>query len=135
MVADLPLSRKFSEKLCLEDSETEEYMKRFSKTGGTALQMRPDEGLELIPNKKYCLTRQMYLFPDQEVSAEINDYLNIGAVVTYLKSGELVEDCKVNMPWVYVQSEKQKKPDMGKGQEGWCFSHYLQMVEDENSHA
>jgi hypothetical protein len=77
----------------------------------------------------------MYLFPDQEVSSEINDYLNIGAVVTYLKSGELVEDYKVSMPWVYVRSEKQKQADMGKGKEGWCFSHYLQMTEDENIRA
>jgi hypothetical protein len=122
----------FLKKLFLENSGTEEYMKRFNKIGGTAPQMRPDRGLELIPNKKYRLTRQMYLFPEQEVSSDINDYLNIGAVVTYLRSGKLVEDSKVSMPWVYVRSEKQKKPDMGKGQEGWCFSHYLQIVEDEN---
>jgi hypothetical protein len=87
--------------------------------------------LELIPNKKYRLTRQMYLFPEQEVSARVNDYLKIGAVVTYLKSGELAENNNVSMPWVYVRSEKQKKMDMGKGQEGWCFSHYLQLAEDE----
>ncbi|MDR1094850.1 MAG: hypothetical protein LBL31_00495, partial [Spirochaetaceae bacterium] len=98
-------------------------MTRFSKAGGTVPQARPNRELDLIPQKKYRLTRQMYLFPEQEVSAEINDYLNIGAVVTYLKSGELVEDSKVSMPWVYVRSEKQKRPDMGKGQEGWCFSH------------
>jgi hypothetical protein len=111
----------------------EEYMKHFAKTGAkTAPQQRGSE-LELIPNKKYRLTRQMYLFPKQEVSPAINDYLKIGAVVTYLKSGELVENQNVRMPWVYVQSEKHKKPDMGRGQEGWCFSHYLEMVEDEEA--
>jgi hypothetical protein len=87
--------------------------------------------LELIPGKKYRLTRQMYLFQEQQVSPQVNDYLKIGAVVTYLKSGELTEDQNVCMPWVYVRSEKQKKEDMGKGKEGWCFAHYLQMVEDE----
>jgi hypothetical protein len=102
-------------------------MKGLTKTGGA--------GLELIPNKKYRLTRQMYLFSEQDVSPDVNDYLKIGAVVTYLKSGELVEDQKVRMPWVYVRSEKQKKPDMGKGREGWCFSHYLEMVEDEEARA
>jgi hypothetical protein len=89
--------------------------------------------LELIPNKRYRLTRQMYLFPKQEVSSQVNDYLKIGAVVTYLKSGELVEDNKLRMPWVYVRSENQKKADMGKGQEGWCFSHHLQAAEDEEA--
>jgi hypothetical protein len=44
----------------------------------------------------------------------------------------LEEDNNVRMPWVYVRSEKQKKKEMGKGREGWCFSHYLQMVEDED---
>jgi hypothetical protein len=92
---------------------------------------RAGNALVLIPGKKYRLTRHMYLFPQQEVSAEVNDYLTIGAVVTYLKSGELVEDQKARMPWVYVRSEKQKKPDRGKGQEGWCFSHYLEPAEDE----
>jgi hypothetical protein len=29
-----------------------------------------------------------------------------------------------------VRSEKQKKANLGKGQEGWCFSHYLQVVDD-----
>ncbi|MDR0628465.1 MAG: SH3 domain-containing protein [Treponema sp.] len=95
--------------------------------------LRLDKELELIPNKKYRLTRQMYLFPEQEVSPQINDYLKIGAVVTYLKSGELVEGNNKYMPWVYVRSEKQKKPDMGRGQEGWCFSHYLQMIEAEEA--
>jgi hypothetical protein len=75
----------------------------------------------------------MYLFPEQKVSPRVNDYLKIGAVVTYLKSGELVEENNVCMPWVYVRSEKQKKADMGRGQEGWCFSHYLQAVEDEEA--
>ena len=93
--------------------------------------MKYNNEIELIPNKKYRLTRQMYLFPGQEVSPQVNDYLKIGAVVTYLKSGELVEDNKVCMPWVYVRSEKQKKADMGRGQEGWCFSQYLQTIEDE----
>jgi hypothetical protein len=106
-------------------------MKRFTKSGGMLLPRQSDSGLELIPNKKYRLTRQMYLFPGQEVSPQVNDYLKIGAVVTCLKSGELVEDQNVCMPWVYVRSEKQQKADMGKGQEGWCFSHYLQMMEDE----
>jgi hypothetical protein len=110
---------------------TEESMKHFTKNGGMPLLQRPDSGLELTPNKKYRLTRQMYLFPEQEVSPQVNDYLRIGAVVTYLKSGELVEDQNVRMPWVYVRSEKQKKSGMGKGQEGWCFSHYLQMAENE----
>jgi hypothetical protein len=91
--------------------------------------MEDNKGLELVPNKKYRLTRHMYLFPEQEVSPCINDYLKIGAVVTYLKSGELVEDNKVCMPWVYVRSEHQKKADMGRGREGWCFSHYLQAIE------
>jgi hypothetical protein len=104
-------------------------MKHFTKTGGR-MPSRPGSGLELVPNKKYRLTRQMYLFPEQEVGPETNDYLTIGAVVTYLKSGELVEDQKVCMPWVYVRSTKHKKADMGKGQEGWCFSHYLEMAED-----
>ncbi|MDR2553652.1 MAG: hypothetical protein LBD31_10885 [Treponema sp.] len=89
--------------------------------------------LELVPNKKYRLTRHMYLFPEQEVSPEVNDYLKIGAVVTYLKSGELAEDNQARMPWVYVRSENQKKADMGKGQEGWCFSHHLRAVEDEEA--
>ncbi|MDR0451487.1 MAG: SH3 domain-containing protein [Treponema sp.] len=106
-------------------------MKRFTKSGGAMLAQQPHSGLELIPGKKYCLTRQMYLFPEQKVSAEINDYLKIGAVVTYLKSGELVEDQNVRMPWVYVRSEKQKKSNMGKGKEGWCFAHYLQTLEEE----
>jgi hypothetical protein len=105
-------------------------MKHSKKSGERLSPRLPGSGLELIPGKKYRLTRQMYLFPEQEVSPRINDYLTIGAVVTYLKSGELVEDQKVNMPWVYVRSEKQKKADMGKGQEGWCFSHYLQKAED-----
>jgi hypothetical protein len=87
--------------------------------------------VEFIPHKKYRLTRQMYLFPEQAVSPEINDYLKIGAVVTYLKSGELVEDD--SMRWVYVRSEKQNKADMGRGQEGWCFSHYLKLAEDEEA--
>ena len=95
--------------------------------------MKYSNGLELIPNKKYRLTRQMYLFPIQEVSPEVNDYLKIGAVVTYLKSGELTEDNNICMPWVYVRSKKQKKKDMGRGQEGWCFSHYLQLMEDEDA--
>ncbi|MDR0707187.1 MAG: hypothetical protein LBF60_04840 [Treponema sp.] len=106
-------------------------MKLFAKSGGTPLPRQPGSGLELIPNKKYRLTRHMYLFPEQEVSPQVNDYLKIGAVVTYLKSGELVEDQNTRMPWVYVRSEKQKKADMGKGKEGWLFSHYLQMAEDE----
>jgi hypothetical protein len=110
-------------------------MKLFTKTDGTTPSLRPDSGLELIPNKKYRLTRQMYLFPEQKVSPQINDYLKIGAIVTYLRSGELEEDNNVRMPWVYVRSEKQKKKEMGKGQEGWCFSHYLQMVEDEGVRA
>jgi hypothetical protein len=109
----------------------EEYMKHFTKSVGTLPQQQPGSGLELIPNKKYRLTRQMYLFSEQEVSPKVNDYLKIGAVVTYLRSGELVEDQNGSMPWVYVRSEKQKKEDMGKGREGWCFSHYLQMMEDE----
>ncbi|MDR0374999.1 MAG: SH3 domain-containing protein [Treponema sp.] len=108
-------------------------MKHFTKAGGMSSSLQPNGELYLIPNKKYRLTRQMYLFPKQEVSPQVNDYLKIGAVVTYLKSGELVEDQNVRMPWVYVRSEKQKKANMGKGQEGWCFSHYLQMAEDEEA--
>jgi hypothetical protein len=95
--------------------------------------MEHKKELELVPNKKYRLTRHMYLFPEQEVSPQVNDYLKIGAVVTYLKSGELVEDNKARMPWVYVRSESQKKPDMGEGQEGWCFSHHLQAIEDHKT--
>jgi hypothetical protein len=110
----------------------EEYMKLFAKSDKTLLVRNSGSGLDLIPNKKYRLTRHMYLFPKQEVSPQVNDYLKIGAVVTYLKSGEVVEDQNVRMPWVYVRSEKQKKADMGKGKEGWCFSHYLQMIEDQN---
>jgi hypothetical protein len=109
-------------------------MKNFAKSGGTVPQ-QSDNGFELIPNKKYRLTRQMYLFSEQAVNPKVNDYLKIGAIVTYLKSGELIEDSKVNMPWVYVRSENQKKPDMGKGKEGWCFSHYLRMAEDEGAQA
>jgi hypothetical protein len=105
-------------------------MEHSTKSGGIVSPLRTDTGIELIPNKKYRLTRQMYLFSEQEVSPKVNDYLKIGAVVTYLKSGELVEDNKVCMPWVYVRSEKQKKAEMGKGKEGWCFSHYLQTAED-----
>jgi hypothetical protein len=108
----------------------EDYMKFFAKSDKTPLSQHSESGLELIPNKKYRLTRHMYLFPEQKVSPQINDYLKIGAVVTYLKSGELVEDQNMRMPWVYVRSEKQKKADMGKGKEGWCFSHYLQMMEE-----
>jgi hypothetical protein len=74
----------------------------------------------LTPNTKYRLTRQMYLFPTQKVTADVNDYLKIGAEVTYLKSGEILEDNKVLSPWVYTRSVK--------GKEGWCFSHYLQPV-------
>jgi hypothetical protein len=107
--------------------EEHTIMKLFAKNSGP---QRPGGGLELIPNKKYRLTRQMYLFPNQEVSPQVNDYLKIGAVVTYLKSGTAVEDQNIILPWVYVRSEKHKKADMGKGREGWCFSHYLQMVED-----
>jgi hypothetical protein len=116
----------------------EECMKLFTKNGKKTLPSQTAELKEagegalkkpsLQSNKKYRLTRQMYLFPEQEVSAEINDYLKIGAIVTYLKSGELVEGSK--MPWVYVRSENEKKPDMGRGQEGWCFSEYLQTAED-----
>jgi hypothetical protein len=108
-------------------------MEHFTKAGEITPPLRTDTGTEFIPNKKYRLTRQMYLFPEQKVSPDVNDYLKIGAVVTYLKSGEFVEDNKVCMPWVYVRSEKQKKADMGKGQEGWCFSHYLQMAEDKEA--
>jgi hypothetical protein len=75
----------------------------------------------LVPNEKYCLTRQMYLFQHQEVSPDVNDYLKIGAVVTYLKSGEILEDNRVLSPWVYARS--------AKGKEGWCFSHYLKKAE------
>jgi hypothetical protein len=108
-------------------------LKDANKTPRGKVPPRQDKELELIPNKKYCLTRQMYLFREQQVSPQVNDYLTIGAVVTYLKSGELVEENNVRMPWVYVRSEKQKKADMGKGREGWCFSHYLQAVEDEET--
>jgi hypothetical protein len=110
-------------------------MKGLTKIGGKGLSRPMGAGLELVPNKKYRLTRQMYLFSEQSVSPDVNDYLKIGAIVTYLKSGELVEDQKVQMPWVYVRSEQQKKPDLGKGQEGWCFSHYLEMLEDEEARA
>ncbi|MDR2864010.1 MAG: SH3 domain-containing protein [Spirochaetaceae bacterium] len=75
----------------------------------------------LAENSKYRLTRQMYLFPGQEVSASVNDYLLIGATVVYLKSGEIIEDNHILSPWVYVRS--------AKGKEGWCFSHYLQKIE------
>jgi hypothetical protein len=126
----------------------EEFMKFFTKTGkkkspeqiaelketdeaGQKRAPLQSSDVELIPNKKYRLTRQMYLFPEQAVISEINDFLKIGAVVTYLKSGESVEDN--SMLWVYVRSEKQNKPDMGKGQEGWCFSRYLQPVEDDEA--
>jgi hypothetical protein len=74
--------------------------------------------VDLVPDEKYRLTRQMYLFPGQEVTAKVNDYLKIGAIVTYLKSGEMLEDNNVLAPWVYVRGEK--------GHEGWCFSHYLE---------
>jgi hypothetical protein len=77
--------------------------------------------INLIPNEKYHLTRQMYLFPNQEVSSEVNDYLKIGAIVSYLKSGKVLEDNYKLSPWVYVRS--------AKGKEGWCFSHYLQKLE------
>jgi hypothetical protein len=79
------------------------------------------DNIELIPNEKYRLTRQMYLFPDQKVSAKANDYLKIGVVVTCIKAGEMVEDNNILSPWVCVRSEK--------GKEGWCFSHYLEKVE------
>jgi hypothetical protein len=75
----------------------------------------------LLPNEKYRLTRQMFLFPAQEVSPDVNGYLKIGAVVSYLKSGEIFEENNVLSPWVYVRSEK--------GKEGWCFSHNLKRVE------
>jgi hypothetical protein len=74
--------------------------------------------IDLRPNEKYCLTRQMYLFPNQEISTKVNDYLKIGATVTYLKSGNILEDNNFLSPWVWVRSES--------GKEGWCFSHYLQ---------
>jgi hypothetical protein len=60
----------------------------------------------------------MFLFSTQEVTPDTNDYLKIGAEVTYLKSGEILEDNKMLSPWVYVRSKK--------GKEGWCFSHYLE---------
>jgi hypothetical protein len=110
-------------------------MKRFAKTDAAQEPRQPGSGLDLTPNKKYRLTRQMYLFPKQEVTPEVNDYLKIGAVVTYLKSGELVEDQNVRMPWVYVRSENQRQADMGKGQEGWCFAHYLEMTDDQEGGA
>ncbi|MDR0876704.1 MAG: SH3 domain-containing protein [Treponema sp.] len=74
----------------------------------------------LTPNEKYQFTRQMYLFSSQEVTPDVNEYLKIGAVVTYLKSGEILEDNKLLAPWVYVRSEK--------GKEGWCFAHYLKKL-------
>ncbi|MDR2095189.1 MAG: SH3 domain-containing protein [Treponema sp.] len=77
--------------------------------------------IDLVPNKKYRLKRQMYLFPSQAVTPKVNDYLRIGAIVSYLKSGEIFQDNNVLSPWVYVRSEK--------GTEGWCFSHYLQMAD------
>jgi hypothetical protein len=80
---------------------------------------------KLVPNTKYRLTRQMYLFPRQEVTSDVNDYLEIGAVVTYVNSGGPVEFNGVTAPWVYVRSERKKKKWMGKGREGWCFAHFL----------
>ncbi|MDR1318943.1 MAG: SH3 domain-containing protein [Treponema sp.] len=77
--------------------------------------------LVLVPNEKYCLTRQMYLFPAQEVSARASEYLKIGAVVSFLKEGGIVEDNNILSPWAYVRS--------AKGREGWCFSHYLKKAE------
>jgi hypothetical protein len=59
-------------------------MKGFTKNRGMLLPRQSDSGFELIPNKKYRLTRQMYLFPWQEVSSQVNDYLKIGTVVILL---------------------------------------------------
>lgn len=87
------------------------------------------DGFTLTPGKKYRLKRQMYLFPGQEVSAQVNDYLKIGAVVTYIKSGGMTDFNGVVLPWVFVQSEKVKKADMGKGREGWCFAHFLEPID------
>jgi hypothetical protein len=106
------------------------FTKLFSPAvAGTArpVQAPVMRSIELVPNAKYRLTRQMFLFPAQAVSPEVNDYLRIGATVTYVKSGELTDFNNVLSPWVYVRSEKQKKK--GKGTEGWCFSHYLERVE------
>jgi hypothetical protein len=80
--------------------------------------------IDLVPNAKYRLTRQMFLFPSQEVGADTNDFVKIGETVTYLKSGEIVEDNRLLSPWVYVRHENGKKTA-----EGWCFSHCLQKVE------
>jgi hypothetical protein len=99
----------------------EEYMKHFTKSVGTLPQQQPGSRLELIPNKKYRLTRQMYLFSEKEVSPKVNDYLKIGAVVTYLRSGELVEDQNGSMPWVYVRSENQKKRIWAKAVKAGVF--------------
>ena len=87
------------------------------------------EGFVLQTGEKYRLTRQMYLFPAQEVTARVNDYLKIGAVVTYIQSGGLTEFNGISLPWVYVKSENTKKADMGKGREGWCFSHFLERAD------
>jgi hypothetical protein len=96
--------------------------KLFSTKAPPAQPVEPPvtNNIVLTPNAKYRLTRQMYLFPAQEVTPDVNDYLKIGAEVTYLKSGGILEDNRVLSPWVYARS--------AKGKEGWCFSHYLQPV-------
>jgi SH3-like domain-containing protein len=102
------------------------FLKSLFSPGDQPQPVKPPatNNIELVPNEKYRLTRQMYLFPAQAVSAKTNDYLKIGAVVSFLKAGETVEDNNIFSPWVYVRS--------AKGKEGWCFSHYLEKVEGES---
>jgi hypothetical protein len=80
--------------------------------------------IELIPNTQYRTTRQMYLFTKQAIAPDVNDYLLIGAVVTYLRSGDMLEDNHLLAPWVKVRSSK--------GREGWCFAHYLVPATEED---
>jgi hypothetical protein len=95
-----------------------------AKTVAPAVKPAVPYDIELVPNVKYRTTRQMFLFPKQDVVADVNDYLLIGAVVTYLERGESFEDNHLIAPWVRVRS--------AKGKEGWCFAHYLVPVSGGN---
>jgi SH3-like domain-containing protein len=86
-----------------------------------AAQQPAKRAAELIDGADYQLTRQMYLFPGQEVTADVNGYLKIGETVRYLRSGEPLEDNGVMGNWVYVRGPK--------GAEGWLFSHYLKKAD------
>ena len=100
------------------------FAPREAKAEPAAVQPAVPCDIKLVANKQYRLTRQMYLFPEQAVHPDVTDYLLIGAVVTYLESGETFEDNRLIAPWVRVRS--------AKGKEGWGFAHYLTPASEED---